>query len=235
MLYYRLVWGIEQSISMSFVNVMKYLNLQVTDFDLVAAKSYSLEKLYTLKNHIEQSLEQLFSQLKALNVDMNTKLVTKDGFPRNDLDVLQVRLVRVQIIRLRNDLKEAIDIIDCKLKERFQKINSGTINCNHMNTNHQVQFASLVAFAAIENVELNSPAAVAGLESGDKILKFGYVDVTNHRHLQNLAPIVKNNVGGIIETVVEKEKSNNRVLLKLSPSTNWGGRGLLGCKITEIK
>lgn len=34
---------------------------------------------------------------------MHSPLVTLDGFPRNDIDVLAVRTARVRILELRND------------------------------------------------------------------------------------------------------------------------------------
>lgn len=46
---------------------------------------------------------------------MTTPLVTSDGFPRSDIDVAQIRSVRTQIIRLKNDLKTAMKDIETQL------------------------------------------------------------------------------------------------------------------------
>lgn len=42
------------------------------------------------------------------NCTMETPLVDREGFPRADIDVAGVRTARVQIIRLRNDLKDVL-------------------------------------------------------------------------------------------------------------------------------
>lgn len=46
------------------------------------------------------------------NVGMSDSLVDTNGFPRNDLDVYQVRAARHQIICLQNDLKEIMAAIE---------------------------------------------------------------------------------------------------------------------------
>lgn len=46
---------------------------------------------------------------------MQTALVDSDGFPRNDIDVLQVRHARHQIICLQNDLKSLMRDIESGL------------------------------------------------------------------------------------------------------------------------
>lgn len=43
---------------------------------------------------------------------MESPLVDADGFPRNDIDVYQVRHARHQIINLQNDLKALLKEIE---------------------------------------------------------------------------------------------------------------------------
>ncbi|VEU23537.1 DEKNAAC104714 [Brettanomyces naardenensis] len=218
---------------MSFENAMKDLNMKAVDYDLeVVRAEYDLGQLTGLKKEIESSLVGLFDKLtKELGTDMDAKVVTADGFPRNDLDIVQVRLVRVQIIRLRNDLKEILGLLETKVAERFQEINSG----HATGSDKTVDLTQLIPFATVEELAVSGPADEAGLRVGDRILRFGNVDVTNHRSLLNLAPVVRNNVGGKVEIVVQREESEDRLVLELSPSNSWGGRGLLGCKLVEIK
>lgn len=46
---------------------------------------------------------------------MDTPLVDREGFPRADIDVAGVRTARVQVIRLRNDLKAAQKAVSGRL------------------------------------------------------------------------------------------------------------------------
>ncbi|RWS03279.1 26S proteasome non-ATPase regulatory subunit 9-like protein [Dinothrombium tinctorium] len=49
------------------------------------------------------------------NVGMDDELVDKDGFPRNDVDIYQIRTARNKIICLRNDGKALMKQIEEKL------------------------------------------------------------------------------------------------------------------------
>ena len=46
-------------------------------------------------------------------------LVTPDGFPRSDLDVVTIRLLRIRIIRLRNDDRKVIHLLDDRMAQEF--------------------------------------------------------------------------------------------------------------------
>lgn len=55
--------------------------------------------------------------MKQNDVGMSDSLVDSNGFPRNDLDVYQVREARHKIICLQNDLKEILAAIERGLHE----------------------------------------------------------------------------------------------------------------------
>lgn len=52
-----------------------------------------------------------------------------------------------------------------------------------------------VPFAKVNGVADGSPAADAGLKTGDKICSFGHVDWMNHENLTKLGGVVQNNEG----------------------------------------
>jgi 26S proteasome non-ATPase regulatory subunit 9 len=55
------------------------------------------------------------------NVKMDTPLIDREGFPRSDIDVASVRTARVQIIRLRNDLKAVMGELEEVVKRGLPK------------------------------------------------------------------------------------------------------------------
>lgn len=50
-------------------------------------------------------------------------------------------------------------------------------------------------FAKVNSIAANSPAETAGLQVGDTITKFGWVDWTNHQRLSRVAEAVSQNEG----------------------------------------
>lgn len=76
----------------------------------VSTKERVME-LIKKKEQMERSINDLGHVLSANNnVGMNEPLIDEFGFPRNDIDVYQVRQARNQINCLQNDLK-------CLMKE----------------------------------------------------------------------------------------------------------------------
>lgn len=112
-------------------------------------------------------------------------------------------------------------------------------------------------FAKINTVADNSPAAAAGLEPGDLVRNFGYVNFQNHDGLKKVAECVQGNEG-VRAWPRPRNRNNKRMLTKhqqnilvkvlrssggsgprelrltLTPRRNWGGRGTLGCHILPL-
>lgn len=72
------------------------------------------------------------------------------------------------------------------------------------------------------------------LMPGDEIVRFGEVNATNHANLQALAALVQRSEGHVIPVSVLRNNGHQSVVLSLTPHTNWGGRGSLGCHIVPI-
>ncbi|EEB89905.1 hypothetical protein MPER_11949, partial [Moniliophthora perniciosa FA553] len=76
-----------------------------------------------------------------------------------------------------------------------------------------------------------SPAAEAGLQREDLVLKFGDLIHTSFTSwsLQPLSAVVASNENKNISIrVLRGEKT---IFLSLTPRQGWGGRGMLGCHI----
>lgn len=218
----------------SFHGLMKGLNLD-SQFGAYETEFTALDfpALSALKVDLEAQLGILFNLLhNKYGVDMQTPLVC-DGFPRSDIDVVSVRLIRVKIIRVRNDHKRVLLELEQKMIAHFQLQRAGGDNTMMLDV---VQVAEMpislptnVPFALIQEVASGSPAEASGLRNNDKLVRFGDVTATNHNRLQAIPSRVKANVPVAVEVVRDDEM----VELTLTPRV-WAGRGVLGCRLVPI-
>ncbi|KAN0122496.1 26S proteasome non-ATPase-like protein regulatory subunit 9 [Hyaloscypha variabilis] len=206
-------------------------------------------QLQARKDNIEAELRALGSVLESHGVDMNTRLITPDGFPRADLDVAQIRTTRSRIIYLRNDHKALMTVIEKHLHEHFARLaeegqqdepmtNGGLSSTDITSPSPQAPQASGRPFAKVNSVVAGSPAESAGLKAGDEIRNFGYVNHTNHDGLKRVAECVQGNEGRNVLVKVSRPTSGGQrrqeLQLTLTPRRDWGGRGLLGCHILPL-
>ncbi|KAL4733626.1 hypothetical protein BDV11DRAFT_199708 [Aspergillus similis] len=146
----------------------------------------SMADLMKHKERIEEELSALSSVLNSHGVNMGTSLTTFDGFPRDDIDVAQIRTIRAQIIRLRYDHKEVMAHIEKGIHAHFAGLQSSatagstpTSSTNGSTTEpsevHPPAAGTgvLTPFAKVNSVVPGSPAGQAGLQAGDFIRSFG--------------------------------------------------------------
>ncbi|KAK9490154.1 hypothetical protein V1508DRAFT_425756 [Lipomyces doorenjongii] len=202
--------------------------------------SNALSALSQQRHDLEEELSALVSVLESHNVDMNTPLITPDGFPRSDIDVAQVRITRTRIIRLRNDLKAVMSRIETALYEHHARLRErGSVSAIGIAGDvERKPDPNGIAFAVVNNIVERSPAYEAGLVKGDKIVKFGSVHAGNHQKLARLASVVQENENSPIEITVirdiDEAQARAEVNLILTPRQGWGGRGMLGCHILPL-
>ncbi|KAL7955092.1 hypothetical protein V8C34DRAFT_292651 [Trichoderma compactum] len=214
-------------------------NLSQTNGD---AGKQSFAELQRKKDDMEAELKALGSVLDSHGVDMQTPLLTRDGFPRADLDIAQIRTTRARIIRLRNDYKDLMTAIEKYLHEHFASIQDGDEapstagdELRILPDSHPEQLGE--PFAKVNTVAANSPAQQAGLQAGDEIRNFGYVNRSNHDGLKKVAECVQGNEGRNIFIKVSRPDGVARrqeLRLTLTPRKDWGGRGMLGCHILPL-
>lgn len=210
----------------AFAGLMKDLNIEVQDYNHNELSKLEYQRLAGLKDEVEVLLTSLFDTLKhRYNCDMEQPLVI-DGFPRSDIDVLAVRLIRTKIIRLRNDHKCILGLLEEQLIKQLQ---AGNGSAPEPQTARAVP-QRIIPFALVKSVADSSPAQKSGLQENDKIVVFGEdVHAGNHNKLSAVGNKVKGNVGK--EIVVEVLRGQNRETLILTPTPDWPGQGLLGCHI----
>ncbi|KAL8713212.1 MAG: hypothetical protein Q9220_002733 [cf. Caloplaca sp. 1 TL-2023] len=208
----------------------------------------TLLDLINSKAELEEELKALSGVLDSHGVNMNTSLTTLDGYPRDDIDVAQIRTTRARIIRLRNDYKGLMSRIEEGLHSHHaetrelaarQPTTSSTQFGTTTTDNSRNETSTLSApFAKVNSVVAGSPAEDAGLKVGDKIRRFGGCDWINHEKLGKVADTVQQNEGRIVTVSVQRSHSPfadpEELQLQLTPNRNWGGRGLLGCHLLPL-
>ncbi|KAL8942440.1 MAG: hypothetical protein Q9211_001383 [Gyalolechia sp. 1 TL-2023] len=168
-------------------------------------RDVSLLDLIAEKAELEEELKALGGVLDSHGVNMSTSLTTFDGYPRDDIDVAQIRTTRARIIRLRNDYKGLMSKIEDGLHSHHAQARnlaamqspSTLPNRPTFTANQAVLGSSTLEapFAKINSVIAGSPAEDAGLKVGDKIRRFGNVDWMNHEKLSKVAETVQRNEG----------------------------------------
>ncbi|CAL9728210.1 probable 26S proteasome regulatory subunit p27 [Monosporozyma unispora] len=194
-------------------------------------KELDLKEVTELKQRVEEELTKFANYLESQDVDMNTNLVTEDGYPREDIDVLQIRLVRRNINMLRNDLNKVMEYSYTLLSSHFDNLNQPKLNTTSQSSATRVEYK--IPFAVINEIDINGPVFSAGVQNYDKLVSLGHIHAGNHMKLKSLQNEVIQN---------ENQKLNLRVLrkdeeiidLELIPTRNWNGRGLLGCRLQEL-
>lgn len=182
------------------------------------ASRQSLQELIATKENLEAELSALSSVLDSVRgpssslqseadpiqhgVTMTTPLTTFDGFPRADIDVAQIRTTRARIIRLKNDHKALMKKLEDAVHEQFASGKTeelpanGTSSRASANDTAPSRSAAPVVeppFGKVNSVVPGSPADQAGMRAGDKVLKFGSVNWTNHERLTKVAEVVQQN------------------------------------------
>ncbi|MCJ1403706.1 GTP-binding nuclear protein gsp1/Ran [Xylographa trunciseda] len=195
------------------------------------------------KERVESELSALSSVLDSHGVNMNTGLTTFDGFPRNDLDIAQIRTTRARVIHLRNDYKSLMSQIEAGLHAHhasaaqltatatsISATNLSRVSDSSRNASMAVSEHIGVPFAKVNSVVTGSPADGAGLKAGDEITQFGNVDWMNHEKLAKVAETVQRNQGrSIVVKIVRHSAADDTVeelQLQLVPRSDWGGRDM---------
>lgn len=203
----------------------------------------TFSQLQAKKDNIEAEIKALSGVLDSHGVDMTTRLLTPDGFPRADLDVAQIRTTRSRIIHLKNDYKALMSVIEKHIHEHFARLAEDPKPEEPVVSDAQASeiIASFdepapldLPFAKVNSIAAGSPADDAGLKAGDKIRNFGYVNHANHDGLKRVAECVQGNEGREVTVKVSRDLGRQELQLTLTPRRNWGGRGLLGCHILPL-
>jgi len=144
-----------------------------------------------------------------------------------------VRNARVRIIELRNDLKAIIADIAKALEAVYDPSAAPAPDSSSSGAGalSNVEEDVTKPFARVDGVAPNSPAAEAGMQREDLVVKFGHLTSQSFMSssLQILAELVA--VSENRELPIKVLRSDQTISIKLTPRKGWGGRGMLGCHI----
>ncbi|KAB1255261.1 26S proteasome non-ATPase regulatory subunit 9 [Camelus dromedarius] len=198
-----------------------------------------IQELIRRKEEIEAQIKANYDVLESQkDVGMNEPLVDREGYPRSDVDLYQVRTARHNIVCLQNDHKavmkqveEALHQLHARDKEKQAR---DLAEAHREATNHgQSQGLSpSQAFAKVNSISPGSPASIAGLQVDDEIVEFGSVNTQNFQSLHNIGSVVQHSEGKPLNVTVIRRGEKHQ--LRLVP-TRWAGKGLLGCNIIPLQ
>ncbi|XP_076165601.1 26S proteasome non-ATPase regulatory subunit 9 [Ptiloglossa arizonensis] len=203
----------------------------VVDMELQEAKDY-VHQLMKEKDRIESMLNVLKTILDSNHVGMNDSLVDPAGYPRQDIDVYQVRHARHKIICLRNDHRALMNKIEEGLHKVHALAGNSAGNSIAVATNDIADDEQLEPFLRVNLVSPGSPAKIAGIEVDDLILKFGCIDYHNFKSLMDIGTLVQKRKNKAIDITVKR--GSNILSFTLTPR-RWHGNGLLGCNVVSIE
>lgn len=117
-------------------------------------------------------------------------------------------------------------------------------------TSQPPQATTNTPFAKVNTVVSGSPAADSGLQIGDEVTRFGSATWLNHDKLSKVAEIVAQSEGVSWPATRRYDDYTNASIqrpiavsilrgstsqqLTLTPRSNWGGRGMLGCQLLPL-
>ncbi|XP_066465942.1 26S proteasome non-ATPase regulatory subunit 9 [Tiliqua scincoides] len=194
-----------------------------------------VQLLLKKKDEIEAQIKAYYEVLEdQKGVGMNEPLVDVEGYPRDDVDIYQVRTARHNVICLQNDHKalmhqveEALHQLHAREKEKRERDEAEA----QAEARSQSQ-TLLRPFARVNAVTPGSPASFSGLQVDDEIVEFGSVNAHNFQSLQNIATVVQHSEGKPLSVTLIR--GVERLHLGLTPK-RWSGKGLLGCNILPLQ
>lgn len=216
----------------------------------VEAKRQRLMQVMKQKDEIERQIVEVTEFLETPPMPgVKGPLVDAEGFPRADIDLVEVRKLRHRLACLQTDHCQVMKEIEVGLLNLHTDYKTFNINVEGEKPAKGSTFLSLssetgenpvqisqelkIPFAWISDVIGGSPADQAGLKMGDAVFQFGEVNHTNHDELRAIVELVKANLDSPIKVRVLRKNifgGGEERDIEFVPR-EWGGRGYLGCAL----
>ncbi len=204
------------------------------------------------------------ARLDAAGVGAAAPLVDAEGFPRADVDVAACRADRHLLAVLSTDHKALSARLEAALHALHAAARAGgggaanggafstasaaprrapRADAPEMIVDEAGRVASAIAvpaasvqpFATVDEVAEGGPAAEAGVQVGDAVVRFGHATAQSPAPMAAVAAALAAAEGGAVEAVVRRRGAGAAVTLTLTLRPRaWAGRGLLGCHLTPL-
>ena len=202
-----------------------------------------LNRMAAQRDALELEAEAIASELNSpgpnneLPAGIKTSLIDKEGFPRGDIDLFNVKAKRQRLAVINTDHKALMSQIERVLHMAHYEMPDvdemrSTLRATVVQAEKVREFSvSSTAFAIIDEILDTSPAKEAGLMNGDELLAFGKVTAQTSDALNAVPSVVRDAVNKRIPLIIRR--GENIISVTITPKS-WGGRGLLGCHLTSI-
>jgi len=197
-----------------------------------AVTRQGLLKLMKARKEIEEQIAAVGGILESNHIGMSEPLVDNEGYPRNDIDVFQVRHARHRIICLQNDFKAMNKQIESGLAAYHQHLkDQGAVGTPMEVEDDDNAATALQPIAKVNLVSEGSPAFHAGLKVDDLVLSIGSLDSANFTGLPQIGTLIQRSTGSVVSVKVRREEQIIKLALIPGP---WSGQGLLGCNVIPM-
>jgi 26S proteasome regulatory subunit N4 len=182
------------------------------------------------KDEIEAELLGIVEELNSPGQDgkpavgLKGNLVDREGFPRNDIDIMRITTSRNRHAILNTDLAELMKQIEHKLHELHASVPKP------QSTGKRENFDD--PFLKVNTCQEGSPAHDSGLREGDLVTKLSAL--TAGQFARERFPSVAAQVVEGKPIRVHVLRNGEYMTFSLTPR-KWNGQGLLGCHLVEIK
>ncbi|KAK8803707.1 hypothetical protein WA158_001401 [Blastocystis sp. Blastoise] len=165
----------------------------------------------TMENRMNTIIQSLNAPLPSGGIPpgLSGNLIDKDDFPRDDIDIYHIRLLRHELNCLKTDYVE----INTKLEQLTKQIfsmqnNNETIHPIAMNETKQIIKSTpeivLKPIAFIKEIEQGSLSSQSGFEKNDSILQFGNISYLNMTSLQDIIKELNLYLGKQMNVIIER-------------------------------
>lgn len=206
----------------------------------------ALHRLVAQRDALEVEADAIYAELTSPGLNgeppagVKTPLIDAEGYPRGDIDIINVKNKRRRLAEINTDHKALMKQIEQALARYHETLPAYTPPTASEIAEQSDLHSVAGPMAKLDQVLEGSPAAEAGIRENDLLLQFGDITAATEAYLNSIVQLVGRSVNQPVAIVVQRATvgggvgASERLELTIVPKP-WGGRGLLGCHLTPIQ